>query len=1087
MRDRRPADSSGTRAVDPVNQARLELGRQPPHQSLDAPAQSPVSTPPIPGYAVEREIGRGGTAVVYLARELKHQRLVAIKLLRPEFAASLHADRFLREISIIAGLSHPNILPLLDSGAVEGHLFLVTPYEPGESLRRRMERQGPFALGEAVRITREVADALDYAHRQGVVHRDIKPDNILLADGHALVADFGIALAADAAGSQRLTATGLALGTPSYMSPEQASGDTAIDGRTDIYSLGCVLYELIAGQAPFRGTTPRQLAAQHLTARVPPLRDVRPLSRSLERIVLTALAKSPADRFTTAAEFSRALSDAPTTDERWLEEAGARLPRRFALRVPSIALAGVIGAAVLLSGILGPEGGNETTASSADAALDADTLRFVVFPLSGSSGTEAEFDVRQRLHDAFTRWDGISVVDQLQVTDALDRRNGRIEPQDARRIAADLRAGRYVRGELTTAGSDFRLTANLHDTRTGDVLESTVVRISGGFAAADSALNQLADRFLFRGAVPRGRAPAAIRTRSPPAHLAWTRARAAILEWDLAVADSQLAVAIERDPDFGEAYLKLAQIRSWRREPVVRWAFAAERAAALRASLAPDSREIADALLALARGETVRACELFTQISDRAPQDFEAAYGLGTCLRTDDAVLRDPTSPTGWHFRTSYNATLNAYDRAFRSLPSIHRSFRGGSFQDVQQLLMTSTNALRRGRALSPDRTQFLAYPVWQGDSLAFLPQPESRFAAASTSTLSDAVNEAIHRQRRRFHDIATMWRAEFPRSAEALEAVATALDLLGNSSALDTLRLARSLASHPDDRRRIAAAEVWMRVKYGVPSQLSSLRIARALADSLLAQAPSGDRQEARLLAGLAALTGRADRAAAYNRLAGARVAHPAIAESAPALLAYAAMGGPTDSIRRLEQELDRTLRTGMSGSGRNTARAEWLIRSAFLAIPEVRFTTEPGDARGESQSGRLIAAWRAGNLSAAKGILFGLRSARKRGAVRAFDITLDMLHAESAVLADLGDTVAALAWLAPTLDSLSLTAPRTISDVAGAGALVRAMALRAELADHQGDRQAARAWAGAAAELWSDPDEFFIPLTQRMRELAR
>jgi hypothetical protein len=298
---------------------------------------------------------------------------------------------------------------------------------------------------------------------------------------------------------------------------------------------------------------------------------------------------------------------------------------------------------------------------------------------------------------------------------------------------------------------------------------------------------------------------------------------------------------------------------------------------------------------------------------------------------------------------------------------------------------------------------------------------------------------------------------------------------------------LARRLATAPDDRRRIAAAEVWLRVKYAIPSDLTSLRAARELADSILDEPATGDREEARMLAGLAALTGRAARAASFARLAEGRVTPPAIAHSAPALLAFSSIGGPTDSIRRLEGDVDRALRTGMTGSRRDIARAEWLVRAAFLAIPDVRFTTESGNAAGSSLSGRIIAAWRAGDSPRAIEILTELRAARRRGAVRAADITLDMLRAEAAVLASLGQKRAALDWLAPTLDSLSFTNLETLSDVAHAAGLVRAMALRADIADRLGDRITARLWAAPVATLWDEPDEFFLPLTQRMRALAR
>jgi eukaryotic-like serine/threonine-protein kinase len=320
-RDMRSALPTAGRAPDEVTTE--EMRRSAPRSDVRAPESVPSNAaadfPRIPGYAVVRELGRGGSSVVYLADELKHQRPVAIKVLRPELAASLHADRFLREIEVSARLAHPNILPLLDSGTHDGRIYFVTPYEPGESVRGLLARQGQLAVADAVRIACEVAEALDYAHRLGVVHRDVKPDNILLADRHALVADFGIALAMSAASSTRITAEGLTLGTPAYMSPEQASGVVDLDGRSDVYSLGCVLYELIAGHPPYHGATRQQTVAMHLTGTVPPLHPVRSVPRSLERAILRALAKSPARRFATAGEFARALTAARTRDLRWFE------------------------------------------------------------------------------------------------------------------------------------------------------------------------------------------------------------------------------------------------------------------------------------------------------------------------------------------------------------------------------------------------------------------------------------------------------------------------------------------------------------------------------------------------------------------------------------------------------------------------------------------------------------------------------------------------------------------------------------------------------------------------------------------------
>src|SRR5688572_6464878 len=260
-------------------------------------------------YRIERELGQGGMATVYLAHDLRHEREVAIKVLHPELAAALGGERFLSEIKTTARLQHPHILPLLDSGEADGLLYYVMPYVRGETLRARLERENQLPIAEAVRIAREVADALGAAHAVGVIHRDIKPENILLQVGHALVADFGIALAVQHAGGQRMTQTGLSLGTPQYMSPEQAMGERHIDARSDIYALGTVLYEMLTGDPPFTGSTIQSIVAKVMTEKpVPPSAVRDTVTPGIEHAVLRTLCKLPADRFATAAEFATALT-----------------------------------------------------------------------------------------------------------------------------------------------------------------------------------------------------------------------------------------------------------------------------------------------------------------------------------------------------------------------------------------------------------------------------------------------------------------------------------------------------------------------------------------------------------------------------------------------------------------------------------------------------------------------------------------------------------------------------------------------------------------------------------------------------------
>ena len=265
-------------------------------------------------YAIERELGRGGMATVYLAQDLKHRRVVAVKLLRSELAGPIGPERFLREIEIAAGLSHPHILPLFDSGSSNGLLYYVMPYIEGESLRQRLDRERQLPIDDALRITREVGEALGYAHGLGFVHRDIKPANILLSHNHAVVADFGIARAITAAGGNQLTEAGLSLGTPAYMSPEQGMQGSEVDGRSDLYSLGCVLYEMLVGDPPFLGHSAQQILARHVMDPVPPPRTVRAtVPPGLERALLQALAKAPVDRYATVAQFIEALETTPAS------------------------------------------------------------------------------------------------------------------------------------------------------------------------------------------------------------------------------------------------------------------------------------------------------------------------------------------------------------------------------------------------------------------------------------------------------------------------------------------------------------------------------------------------------------------------------------------------------------------------------------------------------------------------------------------------------------------------------------------------------------------------------------------------------
>ena len=352
-------------------------------------------------YRVDREVGMGGMATVYLAHDLRHDRDVAIKVLHPDLAAALGAERFLAEIKTTAKLQHPHILPLLDSGEADGLLYYVMPYVSGESLRSRLERETQLAVDDAVRIAREALSALESAHKQGVVHRDIKPENILMHEDQALVADFGIALAVSAAGGPRMTQTGLSLGTPAYMAPEQAMGERVIDGRADIYALGAVLYEMLVGEAPFTGPSVQAIVARVMTESPRPVTGQRrSVPEHVNAAVLKSLEKLPADRFHSAAEFSNALANPAFTTQGSSKSSAAQPARSTTSTIRSHplipwAIAGIATLAAIFFAVNGRRGGADNTPTYVSVDLPPDATLPArgteVLGISGD-GTTIAFD-----------------------------------------------------------------------------------------------------------------------------------------------------------------------------------------------------------------------------------------------------------------------------------------------------------------------------------------------------------------------------------------------------------------------------------------------------------------------------------------------------------------------------------------------------------------------------------------------------------------------------------------------------------------------------------------------------------------------
>jgi len=404
-------------------------------------------------YRLERELGQGGMATVYLAEDLKHRRKVAIKVLRPELAAALGAERFLREIATTANLRHPHILPLYDSGEAAGFLYYVMPLVEGESLRARLDRQKQLPIDEALGIAREVADALGYAHQRGIIHRDIKPENILLEGGHAVVADFGIARAISSAGAEKLTETGLSVGTPLYMSPEQAAGDPNLDGRSDLYSLGCVVYEMLGGQAPFTGPTAESITRQHIVTDAPPITNLRPtVPAEVAGALARSLAKNPADRFNPVAQFADALR--PGSQAQPVHRPSTAVPASLVSRTPI--LVGVAVVAIAAALFFWRRGSGGEAARPASVAV----LPFVDLSPERTN-TYLGDGISETLINALANVPGLSVAARTSAFSFRDK------AEDVREIGRQLGVAAVLEGSVQKAGNHLRVTAQLIKTADG--------------------------------------------------------------------------------------------------------------------------------------------------------------------------------------------------------------------------------------------------------------------------------------------------------------------------------------------------------------------------------------------------------------------------------------------------------------------------------------------------------------------------------------------------------------------------------------------------------------------------------------------
>jgi len=1025
-------------------------------------------------YTLKREIGRGGAATVYLARDERHERYVAIKVLHAELSHAIGAARFLREIKLTASLQHPHILPIHDSGESDGQLYYVMPYVEGDSLRQRLSADNRLSIEEAVRIGREVAGALAYAHERGIVHRDIKPENILFSGGHAVVADFGIARAIDRA-SEKITQQGTITGTPAYMSPEQAR-DRAFDGRSDVYSLACVLYEAMAGAPPFPGDTPMQQLQARLNKTPPPLSEYRhDVPPPIEAVIAKALATSPDDRYADARAFSAALSAAIGHSGETLT-ARRQLSRGAWMWAAGTTLA-VLGAASLMPPV-------RNRIDRLMTRVDTAQLAVVPFQYIGARAPDAAAEPTAiGLYDALKRWDGLKLSSDASVQEALQRRGGGVTLiDDVTRVARSVHAGRVVWGRVVAQHDSIVVRAALYDAQTGESLREVMQAVSASGAGALRALD-------YRGIVadllrmPKARAISTRADRGTTSFAAWRafeRGATALARWDVDAAIPALDSAVAADPAYPQANLWLAQAKAWRHKPAQEWTptwIAADKG---RASLDAREQALSAALGALSREDYPAACRSYGELRDRDTLDAMAWLGLAMCQAYDPVVVRAPASPSGWAFRGSHEAAWRATTRALELAPE---AFAALPSDFLGRIAGIEDNSGRLGTAGSD---LFAAMVALKGDSITYAPLPVAVFGSSPTPATTD---DALRFNRDRMLSLLELLTQRMPANPDAFEALTDLLEAReeiigtpnGRYSALSALERARALSVDPEQRLRLAAADVRLHLKLG------DFGRATATADSVLNAESATTPSHASQLAALAAFTGRTGRASQYlgaSEFQFSTDAVPAVKQALAALLMRAALGVCDDSVRTLPQTIIRTLTSYVEPAERQRTSDRLLGRPLSLAVPclgpaATLIIHEP--------SGVVLPMQQA----AARGDRAGVRrmldslDVSRRG-MRPGSISLDAIL-EEAWLADFsGDVPRAAARLDVALTALPTLSTFIVTEPAMAASVGRAMAYRAELASRLGDPSAAALWASRVLTLWGRADASLAPTLARMRRLA-
>jgi serine/threonine protein kinase/tetratricopeptide (TPR) repeat protein len=1085
---------------------------QPPN-AVDASTYGPPSDPIQPlrealrgRYDIERQIGQGAYATVFLARDLKHERKVALKVLNADPTSEIGEIRFVREIRTLARLQHPNILPLHDSGHVEALLYYVMPYVSGDNLRNRIDRERILPIETACAIGRDVADALAYAHAQGVVHRDIKPENILLSGNHPLLADFGIARIIDVAGVRQLTKTGMGSpGTPAYMSPEQLLGDRQIDGRSDIYSLGCVLYEMLTGAPPFAG---KEGFAKRFTEPPPlPSSTRKKLPEWVDVAIGRALQRAPGDRYQTADEFVRALcipipSDAAPekSDSRSAEGVaptvvnipdfdGSRWIDRLRThpKVLTAIAIGLVGVTIGLSTAGGSLAGWRTVFS---AGTPLDTSRFVIVPpVVADSNKQIAGTIADGLYDALSQWQGLRLVADTRVAQAISERGGPpANESDAIALARKLGAGKLVWGQASGKPDQFRVRVHLYDVVSQDSKRDVFFLGAGGqgdpYTSATDQLLRVPNR-------PKAADGGDGLTKSFLAWTAYGQGHVALKSWDLARAEQAFRTAIDADQSYSAPRLWLAQLLAWKTDyKPGEWQELAMRAAGEQSKLSERDRSILNALVAMSAQRYPDACQIYAGLTRSDSLDFAGWYGLGECQYLDQLVVPSPESPSKWRFRSSYHQAAVYYMRALRLEPGAHAFF---AFERLQNLLPTAPTQVRSGRGPGPERLLFAAYPGLVGDSLLFIPYSLAEFQNLSPRMTNTRHSAALARDALMLREFVNDWIRKAPESADAFEALGEVLEgaestpenVPGRPTALSAFRRARALSGTTEQRLRIAAREVWVLFKS------SDFRGARSLADSTLNEYGREGNADPRSMVGLAAITGRisktgelAESSKEWEPVVRVPLT-PAIGSAAGQFFALAALGvcGPAFDVA--ERELDQKLDSFVADDQKDALRTAIKARPLMMIAPCTNAESAMRVGGSGSRVARIQQAYATKDTRRLRTLLDSAIADLKLRAPA--DLSFDYTYQLSWLRAASGDSAGALSQLERSLNALPSVSTSSLRQAAVAGAAMRAMVLYANLASRLGRRDSAQRWARAVVDLWGGADPLLQPTVTQMRNLAR